>query len=82
LQARHIRVNTVSPGPINTSAIRGAAQKKGQAEQLKAWFLSTIPMGRFGDPGEVAKAVLFLASDDSSFITGIELPVDGGRAQI
>jgi NAD(P)-dependent dehydrogenase (short-subunit alcohol dehydrogenase family) len=82
LQARHIRVNTLSPGPITTPVLRRAAQNQEQAEQLRARFLSTIPMGRFGDPGEVAKAALFLASDDSSFITGIELPVDGGRAQI
>jgi NAD(P)-dependent dehydrogenase (short-subunit alcohol dehydrogenase family) len=52
------------------------------AEQLKASFMSTIPMGRLGHPDEVAKAVSFLASDDSSFITGIELFVDGGRGQI
>jgi len=82
LQARQIRVNAVSPGPINTSAIRGLAQTQEQVEQFKASLVSTIPMRRFGDPDEVAKAVLFLASDDSSFITGIELAVDGGRAQI
>jgi NAD(P)-dependent dehydrogenase (short-subunit alcohol dehydrogenase family) len=52
-----------------------------QAEQFKS-LLSTIPMGRMGNPDEVAKAVSFLASDDSSFITGIELFVDGGLAQI
>jgi NAD(P)-dependent dehydrogenase (short-subunit alcohol dehydrogenase family) len=82
LQARQIRVNAVSPGPINTPAISGLAQTQEQVEQVKASLVSTIPMRRFGDPDEVAKAVLFLASADSSFITGIELAVDGGRAQI
>jgi NAD(P)-dependent dehydrogenase (short-subunit alcohol dehydrogenase family) len=82
LQARQIRVNAVSPGPINTPAISGLAQTQEQVEQVKASLVRTIPMRRFGDPDEVAKAVLFLASDDSSFITGIELAVDGGRAQI
>lgn len=82
LRARQIRVNAVSPGPIDTPAISGLAQTEEQVEQFKASLVSTIPLGRFGNPGEVAKAVLFLASDDSSFITGIELAVDGGRAQI
>jgi NAD(P)-dependent dehydrogenase (short-subunit alcohol dehydrogenase family) len=53
-----------------------------QGEQVKTTFSNTIPMGRLGNPDEVAKAVLFLASDDSSFVTGIELFVDGGRGQI
>jgi NAD(P)-dependent dehydrogenase (short-subunit alcohol dehydrogenase family) len=52
------------------------------AEKLKTTFLNTIPLGRFGDPNDVAKAVSFLASDESSFVTGIELCVDGGMAQI
>lgn len=76
LKDRRIRSNVISPGPINTPIV----------DQLPpdavAKIASTIPMGRMGEPDEVAKAALFLASDDSSFITGIELFVDGGRAQI
>jgi NAD(P)-dependent dehydrogenase (short-subunit alcohol dehydrogenase family) len=74
LQARKIRVNAVSPGPTNTPMTSN--------EEFKASILPTIPLGRWGDPDEIAKAVVFLASDDSSFITGIELFVDGGRAQV
>jgi NAD(P)-dependent dehydrogenase (short-subunit alcohol dehydrogenase family) len=57
-------------------------QSEQQSEQLKKSLVSTVPLGRMGSPDEIAKAVLFLASDDSSFITGIELFVDGGQAQI
>jgi NAD(P)-dependent dehydrogenase (short-subunit alcohol dehydrogenase family) len=57
-------------------------QTEGQGEQLKTTLLSTVPLGRMGGPAEVAKAVSFLASDDSSYVTGIELFVDGGQAQI
>jgi NAD(P)-dependent dehydrogenase (short-subunit alcohol dehydrogenase family) len=76
LKNRGIRSNILSPGPIDTPAI-------GQlpADAI-ARVVSTIPMGRVGEAVEVAKAALFLASDDSSFITGIELFVDGGRAQV
>ncbi|HEX9319174.1 MAG TPA: glucose 1-dehydrogenase [Nitrososphaeraceae archaeon] len=83
LKNRKIRVNVVSPGRIDTPA--GSAAISGlQAgeEQVKVGLVNTIPLGRMGTPDEVAKAVLFLASDDSSFITGIELFVDGGRAQV
>jgi len=73
---RRIRSNVVSPGPINTSLANR------QSPEVIARIVSTIPMGRMGEPDAVAKAVLFLASDDSSFVTGIELFVDGGRAQI
>ena len=76
LKDRRIRSNVVSPGPINTPlASRQSAEVIGR-------IVSTIPMGRMGEPEEVAKAALFLASDDSSFVTGIELFVDGGRAQV
>jgi NAD(P)-dependent dehydrogenase (short-subunit alcohol dehydrogenase family) len=57
-------------------------QSEQQSEQLKKSLVSTVPLGRMESPDEIAKAVLFLASDDSSFITGIELFVDGGQAQI
>src|SRR5580692_4219429 len=76
LKDRHIRSNVVSPGPINTSLTNR------QSADVIARIVSTIPMGRIGEPEEVAKAALYLASDDSSFVTGIELFVDGGRAQV
>ncbi|MGB8934281.1 MAG: glucose 1-dehydrogenase [Candidatus Nitrosopolaris sp.] len=81
LKHRKIRVNAISPGPIDTPMTRSMVQGE-SGEQLKNKLLSTMPLGRMGDPDEIAKAVLFLASDDSSFITGIELFVDGGQAQI
>jgi NAD(P)-dependent dehydrogenase (short-subunit alcohol dehydrogenase family) len=76
LKDRRIRSNVLSPGPIETP-IMGQQPKDSIAK-----IVSTIPMGRMGESEEVAKAALFLASDDSSFITGIELFVDGGRAQV
>ncbi len=76
LKDRHIRSNVVSPGPTDTPAIDG------QPAAAIARIVSTIPMGRMGESDEIAKAALFLASDDSSFVTGIELFVDGGRGQI
>ena len=76
LRDRHIRANVVSPGPIGTPLANRLP-----ADAI-ARIVSTIPMGRMGMPDEVAKAALFLASDDSSFVTGIELFVDGGRAQV
>ncbi|MEU2873819.1 glucose 1-dehydrogenase [Streptomyces olivoreticuli] len=77
LKDRRIRSNVLSPGPIETPLLAATRPQNTIAETT-----STIPMGRLGEPDEVAKAALFLASDDSSFITGIELFVDGGRAQI
>jgi NAD(P)-dependent dehydrogenase (short-subunit alcohol dehydrogenase family) len=76
LKDRHIRSNVVRPGPINTPLVNR------QSADVIARIVSTIPMGRMGEPDEVAKAALYLASDDSSFVTGIELLVDGGRAQV
>jgi NAD(P)-dependent dehydrogenase (short-subunit alcohol dehydrogenase family) len=76
LKDRHIRSNVVSPGPTDTPVIDG------QPADAIARIVSTIPMGRMGNADEIAKAALFLASDDSSFITGIELFVDGGRGQV
>ncbi|MYS24216.1 NAD(P)-dependent dehydrogenase, short-chain alcohol dehydrogenase family [Streptomyces sp. DvalAA-14] len=82
LKDRSIRVNAISPGTIDTPGIDGLAPDQEGADQLKSYMASTIPMGRVGRPEEVASAVLFLASDQSTFITGIELFVDGGRNQI
>jgi NAD(P)-dependent dehydrogenase (short-subunit alcohol dehydrogenase family) len=82
LKQRKIRVNAISPGMIDTPGLNGLAQSQEQIEQFKTSFVSTVPLGRMGSPDEVAKVVSFLASDDSSYITGIELFVDGGVAQI
>jgi NAD(P)-dependent dehydrogenase (short-subunit alcohol dehydrogenase family) len=76
LKARKIRVNVISPGTVDTGVFVGVPK------EVKDQFVSLIPMGRIGQPQEIAKAALFLASDDSSFVTGIELFVDGGTAQI
>ena len=76
LKARRIRVNVISPGPIDTGAFVGVPK------EVKDQFISLIPMGRMGESEEIATAALFLASNDSSFITGIELFVDGGTAQV
>jgi len=76
LKDRRIRSNVLSPGPTDTPIVDQ------QPQDAISRIVSTIPMGRMGEPDEIAKAALFLASDDSSFVTGIELFVDGGRAQI
>jgi NAD(P)-dependent dehydrogenase (short-subunit alcohol dehydrogenase family) len=82
LKSRHIRVNAVSPGPIDTPGLSNlVASSTAGAERLKS-IPATVPLGRLGKPDEIAKAVVFLASDDSSFITGTELFVDGGFAQV
>ncbi|MGF6985626.1 NAD(P)-dependent dehydrogenase (short-subunit alcohol dehydrogenase family) [Paraburkholderia atlantica] len=83
LKDRQIRVNTISPGATRTPGLLDlagddAAQRQGLANYLAA----QIPMGRLGEPGEIASAALFLASDDASFVNGIELFVDGGQQQI
>jgi NAD(P)-dependent dehydrogenase (short-subunit alcohol dehydrogenase family) len=76
LKDRRIRSNVLSPGPTDTPAVDR------QPADAIARIVSTIPMGRMGEAEEIANAALFLASDDSSFVTGIELFVDGGRAQV
>jgi NAD(P)-dependent dehydrogenase (short-subunit alcohol dehydrogenase family) len=76
LKVRHIRANVISPGTIDTPILAPLPK------EAIAQILSTVPMGRMGEPDEIAKAVVFLASDDSSYVTGIELFVDGGAAQI
>ena len=82
LKPRKIRVNTISPGPIDTPILNNLGLNQEELGQLKTNLSSGVPLGRMGLPEEVAKAALFLASDDSSFVTGIELFVDGGMAQI
>jgi len=82
LKDRGIRVNVVSPGPILTPAIDNITGGGQSASEFKDNMVAQIPMGRWGEPDEIAKATVFLASDDSSFITGAELFVDGGMAQV
>jgi NAD(P)-dependent dehydrogenase (short-subunit alcohol dehydrogenase family) len=82
LKQRKIRVNAISPGPVETPAIDRLAGGAKEKEQLTAGLVAMVPLGRVGTSGEIAKAALFLAADDSSFITGIELFVDGGAAQV
>jgi len=76
------RVNVISPGPIDTPMFNNVAHSKEQTEQLLTNIVSTVPVGRMGSPKEVANAALFLALDDSSYVTGIELFVDGSVAHI
>ena len=82
LKHRKIRVNAVSPGPIDTPGVKGLAHSEEEVKQLKKSLITSVPIGRMGSPDEIAKVVSFLASDESSFVTGIELFVDGGMAQI
>jgi NAD(P)-dependent dehydrogenase (short-subunit alcohol dehydrogenase family) len=78
LAGRGIRANVISPGPTDTPMVNAGA--KGSEEGTSDYFRKMIPMGRLGTPDELAAAAVFLASDESSFITGIDLPVDGGTA--
>ena len=80
LKDRGIRVNTLSPGPIDTPIMDSQADSKEGADAIRAAFVSVIPLGRMGRPEEVAAAALFLASDESSFCAGMDLSVDGGMA--
>ena len=82
LKHRKIRVNAISPGPIETPGINNLGLSAEQLKEFKATVVSAVPMGRMGSADEVANAALFLASDDSSYVTGTELFVDGGMAQI
>lgn len=83
LKGRDIRVNTLSPGPIKTPGlVELVGNDAGQQQGFLDHLASLIPMGRVGDPDEIAKAAVFLASDDASFVNGIELFVDGGLQQI
>lgn len=82
LKSRKIRVNVISPGPIDTPILDGLGKTKADVDQVKAGMASQVPLGRLGTADEIASAALFLASDDSSYITGVELFVDGGMAQV
>ena len=83
LKDRGIRVNVVSPGPVKTPGLVGLAGPDATQQQgLLDYMATRVPIGRVADPDEIAKAVTFLASDDSSFMAGAELFVDGGQAQV
>lgn len=77
-----IRVNAVSPGPIDTPGLNDLVASTGADEQRWKKLSDSVPLARLGTPGEIAKAMVFLASDDSSYVTGTELFVDGGFAQV
>ena len=82
LKDRRIRVNAISPGSIDTPGLNDLLASSETGEQRKKMIANSVPLGRFGTPDEIAKAVVFLASDDSSYVTGAELFVDGGFAQV
>jgi NAD(P)-dependent dehydrogenase (short-subunit alcohol dehydrogenase family) len=83
LKDRGIRINTISPGPIRTPGlVELAGEDKAQQQGLLDYMASQVPLGRVGEPEEIAKAVVFLASDDASFVNGAELFADGGLAQV
>src|ERR1700730_11529140 len=82
LKDRKIRVNVVSPGPIETPGVAALAPTEEQRQGLYQQLASMVPLGRMGQPDEIAKAAVFLASDDASYVAGIELFVDGGSAQV
>jgi NAD(P)-dependent dehydrogenase (short-subunit alcohol dehydrogenase family) len=82
LVGRNIRVNTVAPGPITTPIFDRTGLPKEQVDEFAKEIIAKVPMKRFGQPEEVAGAVAFLASQDASYITGVEINVDGGLGQI
>jgi len=83
LKGRGIRINTLSPGPTETTGlVELAGPGKAEQQGLLDYLSSQVPMGRVGHADEIAAAALFLASDDSSFVTGAELFADGGIAQV
>jgi NAD(P)-dependent dehydrogenase (short-subunit alcohol dehydrogenase family) len=82
LKDRHIRVNAISPGSIDTPGLSNLFASAKAGEERRRMVATVTPLGRLGTPDEIAKAVVFLASEDSSYITGIELFVDGGFAQV
>jgi NAD(P)-dependent dehydrogenase (short-subunit alcohol dehydrogenase family) len=82
LLGRRIRVNAVAPGPIPTAIITREPRSAEEVKKMQEWLVSQVPMKRMGSVEEIARAVLFLASDDASYITGVELNVDGGMGQL
>jgi NAD(P)-dependent dehydrogenase (short-subunit alcohol dehydrogenase family) len=82
LKGRKIRVNVISPGPIETPGVDNLVKTEAERNEMVKGLISAVPLGRVGRPDEIAKAAVFLASADSSFVTGVELFVDGGMAQI
>lgn len=82
LRARQIRTVSVAPGPIETPIYGKLGMPQEEVEQMGAGFAQQVPLGRFGSADELARSVLFLASDDASFVNGVELEVDGGLSQI
>ncbi|SEL82826.1 hypothetical protein SAMN05216359_11875 [Roseateles sp. YR242] len=83
LKGRNIRVNTLSPGPIHTPGlVELAGPDQAQQQGLLDYLTGQLPIGRIGQPEDIAKAAVYLASEDSSFVTGIELFVDGGMVQV
>ena len=82
LKARRIRVNAISPGTIDTPGLNELLASSDVGEQRKKMIANAVPLGRFGTPEEIANAAVFLASDEASYVTGTELFVDGGFAQV
>ena len=82
LKSRRIRVNAVSPGSTDTPGLSDLLASSEAGEQRRKMISTSVPLGRLGTPDEIAKAVVFLASDDASYVTGAELFVDGGFAQV
>jgi NAD(P)-dependent dehydrogenase (short-subunit alcohol dehydrogenase family) len=83
MKGRDIRFNVLSPGPTKTTGLVELAGQDAAAQQgLLDYLAGQVPLGRVGEAAEIAKAAVFLASDDSSFMTGSEMFVDGGTAQV